>query len=304
MTRARKTQWLTAIAMTALAGWMLKIFLLDSSPLPLTFSYPLDLDHLRTVAGERDLPLRVNTVRIADGAFPEYVVVAGGGRAGVAVTWQTFQIVYADKTVIIDPAHDEARHKAFKFAGPYHQEGWDAMQAALAKASLILATAEQWDHLAGVTASPNVATLLPHLLLNHKQLDNATLLEQGGLGAEMRGKVQSLTYEGAHAVAPGLVLLPAPGHTQGSQMIYVRLQSGAELLFVGDVVWTTLNLDRRASHSRLVANLSGEDRERMADQTRALVDLREHGAVHLVIAHDGAQTDKLIAAGIVGREFE
>lgn len=304
MTRTRKTQWLTALATTLLAGWILKIFLLDTSPLPLTSSYQLDLDRLRAVAGQRDLPVRVNSVRIAEGAFPEYVVVAGGGRAGVAVVWQTFQVVYGDMTIIIDPAHDRARHEAFKFAGPYYPEGWDSMQAALAKASLIVVTAEQWDHLAGVTASPNVARLLPHLLLNHKQLDNTSLLEQAGISAEMRGKAQSLTYEGAHALAPGLVVLPAPGHTQGSQMIYVRLQSGTELLFVGDVVWSTLNLERRASHSRLVANLSGEDRERMADQTRALIDLREHSEVNLVIAHDGAQTDKLIAAGIVGDKFE
>jgi len=293
--------------MTLAAGWMFKIFLFDFSPLPPTSTYPLDLDRLRSLAGDRDLPLRVNSVRIADGAFPEYVVVAGGNRTPVPMAWQTFQVVYADKTVIIDPAQDRARHQAFKFAGAYHDEGWDSMQTALARASLILVTAEHWDHLAGVTASANVELLLPHLLLNEKQLENTTLLEEAGLDAGMRAKVQSLAYEGAHAVAPGMVLLPAPGHTQGSQMIYVRLQDAEELLFVGDVVWSTLNLERRAGHSRLVANLSGEDRERMADQTRALVDLGEHaerGRVHLLIAHDGALTDELIAAGIVGDKLE
>lgn len=304
MTRQRKIQWLVAISMTLMAGWILKVFLLDLSPLPRVSSYPLDPVRLRSVAGERNLPLRVNGVRIAEGAFPEYVVVAGGGRTPIPVVWQTFQIVYEDMTVVVDPAPDRARHQAFKFAGSYHDEGWERMQAALAKASVVLVTAEHWDHLAGVTASADVERLLPRLLLNQKQLENATLLDQAGLDAQMRTKVQGVAYDEAHQVAPGLVLLPAPGHTQGSQMIYVRLQSGVELLFAGDVVWSTLNLERQAGHSRLVANLSGEDRARMADAIRALIELRERSTVHLVIAHDGAQTEKLIADGVVGAGFE
>jgi glyoxylase-like metal-dependent hydrolase (beta-lactamase superfamily II) len=39
------------------------------------------------------------------------------------------------------------------------------------------------------------------------------------------------------AIAPGVVLKKAQGHTPGSQMVFVALASGSELLFVGDVVW-------------------------------------------------------------------
>ena len=46
-----------------------------------------------------------------------------------------------------------------------------------------------------------------------------------------------LEYDHYYAAAPGIVLVKAPGHTPGSQLVFVKLASGKELLFIGDVAW-------------------------------------------------------------------
>ena len=44
-------------------------------------------------------------------------------------------------------------------------------------------------------------------------------------------------YEKYLPVAPGIVLIKAAGHTPGSQMVYIALESGRELLLIGDTTW-------------------------------------------------------------------
>ena len=43
-------------------------------------------------------------------------------------------------------------------------------------------------------------------------------------------------------VAPGIVLIKAPGHAVDHQMVYVRLASGAEILHSVDVGWVLDNI--------------------------------------------------------------
>src|SRR5207247_1638175 len=46
-----------------------------------------------------------------------------------------------------------------------------------------------------------------------------------------------LDYEKYFPFAPGFALIKAHGHTPGSQMIYVALESGAEYLLIADTAW-------------------------------------------------------------------
>ncbi len=45
-----------------------------------------------------------------------------------------------------------------------------------------------------------------------------------------------------YPVAPGVVLIRAPGHSTDSQMVYVRLQSGREILHSVDAAWNLDNM--------------------------------------------------------------
>ena len=47
---------------------------------------------------------------------------------------------------------------------------------------------------------------------------------------------RTIDYDRLYAVAPGVVLVSAPGHSPGSQLVYVRLADYREVLLVGDLV--------------------------------------------------------------------
>ena len=62
-------------------------------------------------------------------------------------------------------------------------------------------------------------------------------------------------------VAPGVVLIPAAGHTPGSLYVFVALANGQEVLLVGDTVWSHHNLNRAVGRPLAVSLGLGEDRE-------------------------------------------
>ncbi len=106
------------------------------------------------------------------------------------------------------------------------------------------------------------------------------------------------------AVAPGVVVIPMPGHTPGSQVVYVRRADGVELLFLGDIVWNARNLRERRGKSRLIGWLAGEDAPALRDQIAYFADLaagsgRARSAWNLVVAHDPEQNARLVAGGVL-----
>jgi glyoxylase-like metal-dependent hydrolase (beta-lactamase superfamily II) len=109
-----------------------------------------------------------------------------------------------------------------------------------------------------------------------------------------------ISYQQYLAAAPGIVLIKAPGHTPGSQMIYVRTANGAEFLFLGDVAWLFRNIELQRERARLITTfmIKEEDRHAVFGELAALKRL--HAAqpgIHIVPGHDGAAIDELVAAG-------
>ncbi|MGZ3461634.1 MAG: hypothetical protein ACXU86_24345, partial [Archangium sp.] len=106
--------------------------------------------------------------------------------------------------------------------------------------------------------------------------------------------------ERLHLLRPGIVLIKAPGHTPGSQMLYVRLADGREFLLVGDIAWRQDNIRLPRMHPRVVNWLGHEDGAAMAEQLRYLHDLQQaEPGLNLVVAHDGAQMAELLRRGLV-----
>ena len=110
--------------------------------------------------------------------------------------------------------------------------------------------------------------------------------------------LEPLRYDRYLRVAPGLVVFDAAGHTPGSQMIFLKLEDGREILFVGDVVWNEANLDHLRGHSRFIGMMGGEDLKAQAHQIRWLADLRASGQVTLIVGHDRDQHAELLRRGI------
>jgi glyoxylase-like metal-dependent hydrolase (beta-lactamase superfamily II) len=97
-----------------------------------------------------------------------------------------------------------------------------------------------------------------------------------------------------------VVLLPAPGHTPGSQIVYVRLRDGREALFLGDVAWNAEQIRKLHYRPRIVTFVLGEDRRQVLAQFRALHELAAaQPEVVQVVSHDARQRRELLASGLL-----
>ena len=136
----------------------------------------------------------------------------------------------------------------------------------MARAGLILFTHEHFDHMGGLVAAlhrPGGAGLLAKARFNPGQLPPAPLAATLDWPRGLALPRPSLG-SGPQAVAPGLVVFPSPGHTPGSQMIYLRLENGREYLFTGDTATLTVNWREQRARSRLLSQFAShpaEDRE-------------------------------------------
>ncbi len=123
--------------------------------------------------------------------------------------------------------------------------------------------------------------------LTSEQLANDDALEAIDFPESLREKLVPLDYDDVVVIAPGVVLKKAPGHTPGSQMVFVTFGDGRERLFVGDVVWNVDAILELRYRTRLVTDwVIGEDREAAIHQLRALRDLYDQGDVDIVVSHD------------------
>jgi glyoxylase-like metal-dependent hydrolase (beta-lactamase superfamily II) len=110
-------------------------------------------------------------------------------------------------------------------------------------------------------------------------------------------------YDPIMPIAPGVVLIKAAGHTSGSQMVYVRLASGRELVLAGDVVWHHAAIaSQTLKPESSTKGFGGEDRAAIAQQLEWLKELPP--AITVIPAHDQALIDGLVARGVLREGFD
>ena len=218
-----------------------------------------------------------------------------------------YQIVYADGTIMVDTGMDLATHRFFGRGTeePYFPDAEARVAQALLKARAIIVTHEHGDHIGGLIKSPSFAKLAPKTVLTRAQLDtltNAPQLPELRPTADMAAKLHVIDYTDVMAFAPGIALIKVPGHTPGSQMVYVALQSGKEILLAGDVAW---HMDGVRLNRGKDAPWIKEPAELMAAELDWLNGLsRTESNLSIVISHDEEQRLDYIARGILGDGFE
>lgn len=296
------------VALLAAIGAGAYYWLIIESHMPSSGSYAIDMTQVRALAdsipGGGPDEVRVETVGTI--TFPKTAVVAGDGWEGTALPVSAFQLVYPDKTILLDTGFDEATMKAGDAAvSGYDSAAYQRIVSAMNKAALILITHEHWDHAAGLFAQPNLEQLLPLTKLNAEQVEHADRLAPSVFPEALRQAYKPVSFENYLAVAPGVVLIRAAGHTPGSQIIYVKRADGREYLFIGDVAWHKRNIDLVRERARLVTWwFLREDRDAVMLQLSELNRLqREEPAMLIMPGHDPAVLASAIEAGHLSKEF-
>lgn len=292
---------LAAFVVLGIIAWYV---LMGQAAAPRISSFEMDIDGIRRMSREEPgkLPVRLNAAVVGEGSYPQMLVRAGAGLQPRRMVFTAYQLVYEDRTVVIDATLPRESYEKMFPASPFDSRAYESVQEALQRSSLVLLTHSHADHIEGITRSPDARSLLPKVLFTQEQLNDTSA--DTGMTAELLSLARPMIYEKYYSPLPGVVLIKAPGHSPGDQLIYVRLQDGSEFLLTGDVVWSSENISRVTGRPLLFRWLVREDWEKNRNEIRALHDLAEEGTVHMLVSHDGPQLDQYIRQGLIGDGFE
>jgi len=216
-------------------------------------------------------------------------------------------VVYRDGTIMVDSRMDLQVHKFFGrgVEEPYFPEAAKEVERAVRAARAIVLTHEHGDHIAGVIRTPFFAELAPKTVITRTQAETLMRdpqMPEIKLTPDQVRRFIVIDYETYYPFAPGIALIKAAGHTPGSQMIYVALESGQQLLLAGDVAW----------HMDGVRSITGKDAPWITEDVPAIQGelawlntlTRNEKNLTVVLSHDEEQRLDLIKQKILGDRFE
>lgn len=271
--------------------------------------YSINLEEIRRLATSQagDLPTAINAEAPVTFDFPGAAVVTGWGWSGNPMVIYAYQVEYADGHIMIDTSLSKEQVEIMMGEGtPYDMDAYNRLMSALGSAKQIVFTHEHGDHVGGAVSHPDAINLLDRVRLTERQVSDFS--KWGGIEypAGALDGYTPLAYDTLYALAPGIVLIEAAGHTPGTQIIYVQRADGQEYFFVGDVAWNYANIDLVTPRPNLTSlAFLGEDRPRTQSQLAALKDLAEaNPQIAVVVGHDGPRTRAQIGMGLLGDRIE
>lgn len=254
---------------------------------------PLEIAELRRLAAV--LPGRApDAIRyeiVASRGLPQTLLAAGSGFKWVSMPVFAYRVsVPGGAPIVIDTGMSKAQAEESGMTW-YNPRAQRRIEQMLDEAGLILATGEHLDHLGGLMATAGRSDILGKAWLNAAQsraagLDDPELGDAGRPAG--RAPPARIGPDRPRPVAPGVVVVPAPGHGPGSQMIYVRLENGREHLFTGDVAPLAVSWQAGRPRSRLMPDrLPASDRSEVAAWLRTIARLhRQAPDMVIVPGHD------------------
>jgi glyoxylase-like metal-dependent hydrolase (beta-lactamase superfamily II) len=157
----------------------------------------------------------------------------------------------------------------------------------------ILLTHAHWDHVSGVPDFPGVPVLVTAAERRfideggwetaHAKSMNAVFQEYAFEGGPYMGFTRSRDLYGDGSI----VIVPAPGHTPGSVVVFVTLSGGARYAFVGDLVWQLEGLLEREERPWFEARTLGENPVRLRQSLlRMSAIATRYPQITIVPSHD------------------
>jgi glyoxylase-like metal-dependent hydrolase (beta-lactamase superfamily II) len=253
-------------------------------------------------------PSRINYVKFAESHRPLADIIEGGSQENYVSARTAFQVVYPSGWAMIDSGMDQAVHRFFGFGRvePYWPDRNAAVQETLRKASLVVVTHEHGDHVAGVIRSDSRKEIAAKTLLTREQvrtLTSSPQMPEIGLTPEAARDYIVVDYDSYLPVAPGIVLIKAPGHTPGHQMVYVRLGSGREFLFIGDVAWTLAAVTESKLKPPATMQRINEHAPAIFQELRWVKEVMGQEKLIVIPSHDDKLLQDLAAKQVIGETF-
>lgn len=253
----------------------------------------------KSVPGPRPRELRYITV--ADVRLPLSFSVADADTQRVTSVFPAFQIRFADRWIMVDAGLDSsAMIQYYRSAPGYSSARYDSLQLALRDADLVVLTHEHVDHANGVQRGPYFRQIAAKTLLSSAQRRswvNPPVRATFQMSPDSASVFRVVEYDLLHSLAPGVVLVRAPGHIPGSQLVYVQLADDREVLLVGDLVWMMAGLTANAQKPQPTIDDLKEDRatiQREMDWVRSILS-----SITVAPSHDKARLDALVGQGLL-----
>jgi len=277
---------------------------------PPATGWSADIGEIRRVAtlipGRK--PLRINVLKFAESRRTKNFSVKGEPATPSVQARTVFQVVYPDGYVMVDAGMDEPMHRQIGRGAegePYYPDQAQEVNKALLGARAIVFTHEHGDHITGVIRTPYLAELAPKTILTRPQvntLENRPQFPDLQITEEQARRYHVIDYDRYMAFAPGWTLIKAAGHTPGSQMMFITVDSGREYLLIGDTAW----------HMDGIRKLTGKDAPWIVEDTAAVTDqlkwlnglaMSERNLV-IVASHDDDEHKELVAKKLLGGKLD
>jgi glyoxylase-like metal-dependent hydrolase (beta-lactamase superfamily II) len=283
--RSKVAVWFGVVAAAALVAAAVG---LTTHGVPPTSEFELGLDELRRLAAAPidELPGRIGVLEVTPTVKLLATAIGGPTFSRFEMPWTSFQIVYPAGSVVVDVPPSE---------GPQPASSAAQLESALRGASTVLFTHEHPDHIGGLLSFPTDLDVIARLKLNAAQS------HASGLSA---APPSLLSSSSAARIAPGVAVRPAPGHTPGSQLVYVLTRSGREYLLVGDVAWHRIHFEEPRGHPRISSWFLGEDPVAIGHELRAIHEAWASHGIVVVPSHHGAYLRELVSLGLLASGFE
>ncbi|MCW1384213.1 MBL fold metallo-hydrolase [Novosphingobium sp. KCTC 2891] len=235
------------------------------------------------VSIEGPKPTAISYAVLAVRDMPGTALVAGGGLRADRVAKIAFRLATPGGDTLIDTGLTQYQAEDMDF-DRFNPAARREVDAWMHGAQRILVTHEHPDYVGGFLASRDFDTIAPRVILNRAQAETMDRMRRGVIDSV--GRI--VDGPAIAAVAPGIVLVRTPGHTPGSQMIYVQLANGREYLFTGDVAAMERNVTWLRPRSRLASGWQGgEDRVAVIGWLKGLAALKaQQPRLTLVYAND------------------